>query len=247
MILGAITVVATFSPPLRGRLELLLEILPFAVLHTADTTMVFAGFALIITARGLSRGNRLAWTASVGLLLVAVMLNLVRGLDVEEGILSAALVVWLLVRQRVFTVMPTRMQLVRAAGVAVIGGGAAVSVAVVLVMTAGRRRRPRWGETVGAAAERLGGDSRLPLTGMGPGTAPILLAAGIGVVAVTLWLLTSPQPSIRRSDEWHHRDRERARRIVTTHGGGTLDYFALRDDRQWFFTGRSMAASAAFP
>lgn len=54
MILGVICVVSVFSPPLRDRLELLLEILPFAVLHTAATTTVFAGSALIMTARGWS-------------------------------------------------------------------------------------------------------------------------------------------------------------------------------------------------
>lgn len=63
-------------------------------------------------------------------------------------------------------------------------------------MSLGRHHRPRWGETVGAAAER------------------------------------------------HLRDRQRARGLVTAHGGGTLDYFALRDDKEWFFTAHSVVAYA---
>jgi lysyl-tRNA synthetase class 2 len=34
----------------------------------------------------------------------------------------------------------------------------------------------------------------------------------------------------------------RARKIIDTHGGDTLDYFALRDDKSWFFTGESLVA-----
>ena len=34
----------------------------------------------------------------------------------------------------------------------------------------------------------------------------------------------------------------RARGIIDAHGGDTLDYFALRDDKSWFFTGESVVA-----
>jgi len=42
----------------------------------------------------------------------------------------------------------------------------------------------------------------------------------------------------------HQAERERARLVVQRHGGGSLDYFALRDDKQWFFTGDSVVAYA---
>ncbi|MEI6701676.1 MAG: phosphatidylglycerol lysyltransferase domain-containing protein, partial [Actinomycetota bacterium] len=39
---------------------------------------------------------------------------------------------------------------------------------------------------------------------------------------------------------------ERARDIVARHGRGTLDYFALRDDKQFFFSQDSLVAYAVF-
>ena len=38
----------------------------------------------------------------------------------------------------------------------------------------------------------------------------------------------------------------RARDIVRRHGKGTLDYFALRDDKQWFFHRDSLVAYAVY-
>ena len=38
----------------------------------------------------------------------------------------------------------------------------------------------------------------------------------------------------------------RARDIVRRHGTGTLDYFALRDDKQWFFHRDSLVAYAVY-
>lgn len=244
VLLAVITVASALSPPLRARLEVLLEVLPFPALHMAAATTVFVGFALVMTARGLLHGHRIAWAAAVGLLMVAVVLNLLKGLDVEEGVVSAALVVWLVLSQRAFTVLPTRRQLRRAL-IGVTGGAVlVVIVSTVLVMTMGRRQHPRVGETVQAAAERLGGDTQLPLVGLGPAGAPLLVAAGIAVVMVSLWLLLSPRGSLTRTVADHIIDRERARAMVARHGGGTLDYFALRDDKEWFFTRDSVVAFA---
>lgn len=244
VLLAIITVASALSPPLRARLEVLLEVLPFFALHMAAASTVFVGCALAMTARGLLHGHRIAWVASVGLLVVAVVLNLVKGLDVEEGVVSAVMVVWLVVSRRAFTVVPTRSQVRRG----VMGGvGAAVAVVIVstvLVLTMGRRLHPRVGETVRAAAERLGGDSQLPLVGLGPAGAPLLAAAGIAVAVVSLWLLLSPRGSVSRTPADLVIDRERARTIVARHGGGTLDYFALRDDKEWFFTGDAVVAYA---
>ncbi|MDO5736724.1 MAG: DUF2156 domain-containing protein [Propionibacteriaceae bacterium] len=244
VLLAAITVASALSPPLRARLEVLLEVLPFPALHLAAATTVFVGCALVMTARGLLYGHRIAWAAAVILLTAAVGLNLVKGLDVEEGVVSAVVVVWLVLSRRAFTVVPTRGQLRRGVMGGVVAAVVVVIVSTVLVMTMGRRHHPRVGETVQAAAERLGGDSQLPLLGLGPAGAPLLAAAGIAVVVVSLWLLLSPRGSLSRTPADLVIDRERARTIVARHGGGTLDYFALRDDKEWFFTGSAVVAYA---
>src|SRR5699024_8303185 len=72
--------------------------------------------------------------------------------------------------------------------------------------------------------------------------APVTYARGLVFVAALLWSLLSPRRPRRLSPADHLDERERARLVVQRHGGGTLDYFALRDDKDWFFTGSSVVA-----
>jgi lysyl-tRNA synthetase class 2 len=243
LVLAALSALSAVSRPLRDRLSWLLEVLPFPVLHVAATTMVFLAFGLAATARGLRRGHRLAWTAALVMLGVAVVLHLVKGLDVEEGVLSCLLAGWLVYARGAFTVHPSTRQIRSALLVG--GGGTLVvlTVATTLTMTLGRVHHPRVGESVRVAAERLGGRSTLPLA-LGAHSGPMLTAAGICLLTVSLWLLLGPRLQPRLSKEDHRRERERARKVVTRHGGGTLDYFALRDDKTWFLSGDSVVAYA---
>jgi lysylphosphatidylglycerol synthetase-like protein (DUF2156 family) len=77
-----------------------------------------------------------------------------------------------------------------------------------------------------------------------------LLAVGISLVVVATFLLTRPVVDRRLSSGKAAVGRRaaelRARDIVRRHGSGTLDYFALRDDKQWFFHRDSMVAYAVF-
>lgn len=237
--LAVVTVGSALSRPLRGRLEVLLEVLPFPLLHASATTAVFAGVALALAARGLRFGHRLAWVATVALLATTAVLNIVKGLDVEEALISVALAVWLVARRDAFGVLPTQAQARRALVGAVTVTAVALLAATVLTLTMGRHHHPRTGETVRAVAERLGGDTALPLS-LTPAAGPALTAVGLGVVVVGLWLLLSP----RRAPSSTRADREHARVIVARYGGGTLDYFALRDDKDWFFTGDAVVAYA---
>ncbi len=52
----------------------------------------------------------------------------------------------------------------------------------------------------------------------------------------------APGRESRRTGTARQEAFDRARAIIETHGGDTLDYFALRDDKSWFFTGESLVA-----
>lgn len=88
--LGLIGLLSAASRPLRGRLEGLLQVVPFFVPRTAAVTLVFVSFALLLTARGLRRGQHVTWLAAIALLLVSVVLHVVKGIDVEEAVLATA-------------------------------------------------------------------------------------------------------------------------------------------------------------
>jgi lysyl-tRNA synthetase class 2 len=79
---------------------------------------------------------------------------------------------------------------------------------------------------------------------------PVLLAIGVSLLVATLYLLTRPVVDRRLSTATSVRERRlselRAREIVRRHGRGTLDYFALRDDKQFFFFRDSLVAYAVY-
>ncbi|HEX7589365.1 MAG TPA: phosphatidylglycerol lysyltransferase domain-containing protein [Demequinaceae bacterium] len=239
---AVVGILSATSAPLRGRFKVVLEIVPFHATRGAATTLVLASFALLLTARGLRRGGRLAWAGTLALLVLSVGLNLAKGLDIEEAVLALGAGAWLATRRRAFPVLPTRAAARMAAILGVGGAAGALVFGVALSMAVGRRHHPHLGESTRAVAERLGGNWALPLPGAGPFVTPMLVAVGIGLVGSTLWLLLSPRPGRRLSAPAHLAERERARRVVAAHGGGTLDYFALRDDKDWFFYGESVVA-----
>ncbi len=102
-----------------------------------------------------------------------------------------------------------------------------------------------WWVALQATTERLVGIRNVPLPDrLDDFLSPSLLAIGIGLVAVTLFLLSRPvvdrRLSTGRAAEF------RARDIVRRHGTSTLDYFALRSDKQWFFYRDSLVAYAIY-
>ncbi len=243
-VVGAVGILSAISRPLRGRMEFVLEWIPFHATRGAASTLVLVCLTLLLTARGLRRGGRLAWAGTLVLLAMSVVLNVVKGLDVEEAAMGLLAAAWLANQRRAFPVLPTRQAVRRALVFGAGGTVAAVVGGVSLSMAVGRRHHPRLGESMRAVAERLGGDWALPLPGAGHFVTPMLVVLGIGLVGTTLWLLLSPRPGLQLSPAAHAVERERAREIVRTYGGGTLDYFALRDDKDWFFAGASVVAHA---
>ena len=72
-------------------------------------------------------------------------------------------------------------------------------------------------------------------------TRDIVLAAVLGTVILVL-ATARPGRERRRTGEARARAFERARAIFDHYGGDTLDYFALRDDKSWLFSGDTVVA-----
>ncbi|HLN68239.1 MAG TPA: phosphatidylglycerol lysyltransferase domain-containing protein [Streptosporangiaceae bacterium] len=72
-------------------------------------------------------------------------------------------------------------------------------------------------------------------------TRDIVLAAVLGTVILVL-ATARPGRERRRTGEARARAFERARAIFDRYGGDTLDYFALRDDKSWLFSGDTVVA-----
>jgi lysyl-tRNA synthetase class 2 len=243
-VLGTIGLLSAASRPLRGRLEGLLQVVPFFVPSTAAVTLVFVSFALLLTARGLRRGHHLAWLAAMALLLASVALHVAKGIDVEEAVLATAGAVWLAMHRDAFPVWTSRARATRTLVLAVGGAVVILVVAIGLSATIGREHRSDVEASPHSIAERIGADGIFPLNFGGHFGTAVMVALGLGLVASTLWVLFSPREFSPLDNATHHAERERARALVEQYGGGTLDYFALRDDKQWFFRGSSVVAYA---
>jgi lysyl-tRNA synthetase class 2 len=244
--LAIVGLLSAASRPLRGRLADLLVVFPFLVPRAASVTLVFVSFALVLAARGLRRGHRVAWTAALILLLGSTVLHLMKGLDISPAVLSAGCAVWLATQHRAFPVLPSRLTVGKTAAVAVAGTAVTVAVAIILAARVDRlHHRGDLDETVDRLADRLGGQHALPVDFGGHFAPPVLIAIGLAAIAAALWLLLSPRTMAPLTGEAHRKERERARALVARYGGGTLDYFALRDDKQWFFVGESMVSYVA--
>jgi lysylphosphatidylglycerol synthetase-like protein (DUF2156 family) len=251
LVAGVLDVIDAITPPLRSRLHLLLEVLPLRATVAAGALVGLAGLALIGLGRGILRGQHLAWQVAVVLLGGTLVLHLLAGGDVEESLLALAILVLLVVNRREFTASADWPSM-RSAVVALVLGAVAITVlaaaSIELFAHVGVHRNHyaiSWWTAWWAAAQRMVGVTSTALPHrLDRFLAPTLLVIGIALVAITLFLVSRPVVDRRltsgRAAEF------RARDIVRRHGDSTLDYFALRSDKQWFFHRDSLVAYAVY-
>ncbi|HEV7865414.1 MAG TPA: metallophosphoesterase, partial [Acidimicrobiia bacterium] len=101
---GVLNLVSAVTPPLRGRLSWLLAAVPLAVPQVAAVAVALSGLGLLLLGRGVRRGQRRAWLVSLILLLGSVVLHLVKGIDIEEVVVAAAVAGYLVAHRRSFKV-----------------------------------------------------------------------------------------------------------------------------------------------
>ncbi|WP_454042047.1 bifunctional lysylphosphatidylglycerol flippase/synthetase MprF [Cellulosimicrobium sp. Marseille-Q8652] len=224
--LGILGVVAVLVRGLWTHLTLYRDVVPGLLPGTASTTLLVDSVVLLLTARGLRRGHRLAWLVTVVVLGLTAGTHTARGVDVVPSVVVLAAAVWLATRWRSFPVLPTRRAVRRAGLLLLLLVGAWVLAIAALVVVVLRADDPE-----GA----LDG-------GLVTAVAVVSTVVDVVVLVLVLWWLGSPREARRLAPAEHREERERARAVVERYGGGTLDYFALRDDKDWFFVGRSVVA-----
>ena len=249
LVTGIIDVLDSITPPLHGRLHTLEQYLPVRASVAAGALVAMAGLALIALGRGILRGQRRAWRVSVVVLTGTVLLHVVAGADVEESLITGAVLVFLLVNRGAFQSASDATSLRSALvtlGVVALGVAVVTTVSIELFTHMGRHQPAlAWWTVFWAVSERFAGITTIDLPERADRfLAPALLTIGLCLVAVTLYLLTRPVVDRRlgsgRAAEF------RARDIVRRHGSTTLDYFALRSDKRWFFHRDSLVAYAVY-
>ena len=199
---------------------------------------VVAGAGLLLLAHGLRRGKRRAWAVALLLYGVAAVSALLRGPEPVAVVAAAGMVVALAWHRDAFRAQADPTSLLSLARFAAGYLAAVLVFGVGTLLTEGNAGVGDAVETTLAGLAGLEGPDDT-----GRILAAALLALGIaGLVALAALAFRV----VRDDGTTSEADRERARALVHAHGGGTLDYFALRPDKSYFFTaaGDAMLAYA---
>jgi lysylphosphatidylglycerol synthetase-like protein (DUF2156 family) len=249
---GLINVIVTAAPPLRSRLHTVLSYLPLGVAQSAAALTAVAGIAMIMMARGVRRGQRRAWFLATGVLAITIVAHLARAGSIVSSVLAAGILALLIFQRRYFQATTDRASvrsaLPRLGLIGLVTLGAAM---LGIEASPARHHLPSVGVVLMACVERLVGQNNIALPDrVGDFVDPSLLAVGVSIIISAFYLLTRPVVDRRLSTSARSSERRlaelRAREIVRRHGRGTLDYFALRDDKQFFFFRDSLVAYAVY-
>ncbi len=239
---GLLNLASALTPPLMERLRWLRGVVPLAVPQAAAALTALSGLGLLLLARGVRRGQRRAWAVSLAVLAASAGFHLAKGVDVEEAVLALVVAAYLLAHRSAFPAPADRRGL-RSAVLAAGAGAAAVTVVGAGSVEAVSRGGLPLGWAVVAAGERLVGLSTVPLPRrLDEFLSPAAAAVGFGLAALAGWQAFRPG----RDRGLERQSLDGARAIVARHGGDTLAYFALRDDKERFFFGDTLIAYGVF-
>ncbi len=253
-LIGIFDVVSALVPPqVRGRLHPYLGYVPLGVSAAAGTLVALAGVMLVLLARGLRKGQRLAWTIALVTIGFTAVLHIVRDGQILSSLASLVVMAALWWARDSFKARyePTA---VRTALLTLLAGAVAVplvaTVGLEIAVRVDRDHNPHplpLPTAFLAALERLVGIDTVALPHkVAVFLNPAELAVTIALVVIALVIGFRPVAARRlaaRSTS-EAAPAERAREIVARRGAGTLDYFALRSDKQYFFDRDGLVAYA---
>jgi lysyl-tRNA synthetase class 2 len=241
---GLMTIVSALLPALRARVNMVTDVLPGFAPAAATTAALATGTILILLSRALRRGKFRAWLLATVLSAVTVVLHLVKGLDVEEAVVTTSLLVLLLAARPNFTARPDPRSLSRFLAVLIVGPVVATGLGWLWLTldadqvpgtTQGQRLREAFVGLVG-----LPGPVHFTSAADDRHASIALLTLGamlLGALVVTLTMPAGgPQPL---SPE----EKVRLREMLGRWGSvDSLSYFATRDDRSVVFSKSGKAA-----
>lgn len=238
-LVGAMTVVSALMPAFRGRLHLVRDVLPAVFPDAATTGAAALGIMLIVLSRALRRAKRRAWVLAVVLSAVTSVLHLIKGLDVEEAVIAAALLVLLLAGRRHFTARPDPRSPRRILAVAVLGPliATALGWAWLAIDADGQAAGTTTLQRIGQAfAGLVGLDGPVHFVSASDDQHAAVALAVLGASVLVPLVMVALQPA----DGPHPLDdseQSRVRALLDRWGAvDSLSYFALRGDRSVLFS-----------
>jgi len=232
--IGVVNLASAGSPNIAWRGHLLLQVMPVRAVPLFHSIAIPASLALIVASLYLRRRRRRAWAVVFTLLAVLGALDLLKGLDFEEAVLSWAGAAALWWGRDTFYVQHERgwnhRSLWMFAGAVAFW---ATAVSALVWLSTGRTAEPRAvvNRTIDLFAWTDASPAYTDEFHLLPIFVDILIAA---TIAGGAWLFFRPRrPPQTPPDE---RARQTALELVRAHGSDTLAFFKLRQDMRYLFT-----------
>jgi lysyl-tRNA synthetase class 2 len=237
-VVGAINVISALTPELPGRLAGLGRRAPDGLVLAVHALVLPAGFALLVLAHFLARRRQRALWLAVAILGAVGALELLKGLDLEEALVSWALAALLVSGRAAFGVRHDDRSLATALRRSALAAAVAVVAATVAVLAAAH-----WATPSPSAGNVLRETFALLALGSGPlhfsdAFAWLPLAVGLlsaGALVTSAWALFRPLRVVHRPPP------AAVRALVRRYGDDTLSAFKLRGDVQTLVSGDGRA------
>jgi len=231
-VIGLVNLLSALTPNAHWRGHVLLQVEPVGVMHVFHALAVPASVALLVGAFYLRRRRRLAWQLAFTLLCALVVLNVAKGLDVEEAALSAIGAGLLWWGRAEFNVRGDPVRLRSAAWRVPLLAVATLGLAVAAVAFA----KPDAGPSAWVS-------DAVALLSWQPGTLglrdemrhlPLAIELlGVAAFGVAAWLVFRPLAAPRALPD--PEVRQAVGELVRRHGHDTLAFFKLRGDQHYLF------------
>jgi lysyl-tRNA synthetase class 2 len=232
-VVGLINVASALTPTIHWRGHLLLEVEPVAAMRLFHALAFPAGTALLLVAPYLAKRRRRAWQAAIALMLALGLFDLLKGLDVEETVLTWGVAATLLWSRDSFRVRHDPITLRSAVWrVPLLAAG---GLAMAALATWASQGRPSVSsvleETVDLLRWHAGPIHFRHHFGWIPLGVHLLEVVSLVAIAYVVFRpLTAPRALPGTAT------RRAAAELVRAHGSDTLSFFKLRADKHYLFS-----------
>jgi phosphatidylglycerol lysyltransferase len=238
-IVGIVNLLSAVTPSLKDRIQWIDFLFPIAIRHYGHIFAALSGFFLLTLAMNLLRRKRFAWLLAVILVVISIAANLVKGLDVEESLLSAILLIQLIILRKAFTACSDRPSI--AQGTRVLIGALlftlAYGTAGFYLLDTHYHINYSFSAAVGQTLAMFFTEDNAGLTPKTPFGR--FFADSIYTIATITFLyaiFTLFRPVILRGSPSTNREKNHAKDIVEKYGCSSLARFTLFEDKSYFFS-----------
>ena len=248
-LVGVLNLISAVTPGIPARVAIIQELYPFEVRAGSHIFAAISGFILLTLAFRLWHRKRVAWFLATGLVIISIISNLLKGLDIEETIPAVVLFVLLLILRKQFTALSDRPSI--AQGVRVLLGALLFNLAY---GTAGFFLMEKQYTTEFNFFQAIAQTLAIFFTTDNAGltsstrfgeffiTSLYVIAASSLIYA--FWLLL--RPVILRIGGTEA-EREQAKIIIEQYGRSSLAHFCLLTDKNYYFSPRGKTVIAYVP